>query len=71
MRGAKLIGVEDILFLMRRDKVYISRITTKHLHSVFATSMDPDQPAQSDQDPCCLLTNPITGRKTDSEQHES
>jgi hypothetical protein len=28
--------------------------------------MDPDQPAQSDQDPCCSLTNPISSRKTDS-----
>jgi hypothetical protein len=28
--------------------------------NVFATSMYPDQPAQSDQDPCCSLTNPIT-----------
>jgi hypothetical protein len=26
---------------------------------------------QSDQDPCCLLTNPITSRETDSEQHGS
>jgi hypothetical protein len=33
--------------------------------------MDPDQPAQSDQDPCCSLTNPITSSETDSEQHGS
>jgi hypothetical protein len=26
---------------------------------------------QSDQDPCCLLTNPITSRETDSEQSGS
>jgi hypothetical protein len=25
-------------------------------HNGFATSMDPDQPAQSDQDPCCSLS---------------
>jgi hypothetical protein len=25
--------------------------------------------AQSDQDPCCSLTNPIASRETDSEQH--
>jgi hypothetical protein len=27
--------------------------------------------AQSDQDPCSLLTDPITSKKTDSEQHGS
>jgi hypothetical protein len=27
--------------------------------------------AQSDQDPCCSLTNPITSRETESEQHGS
>jgi hypothetical protein len=27
--------------------------------------------AQSDQDPCCSLTNTITSRETDSEQHVS
>jgi hypothetical protein len=27
--------------------------------------------AQSDQDPCCSHTNPITSRETDSEQHGS
>jgi hypothetical protein len=27
--------------------------------------------AQSDQDPCCSLINPITSRETDSEQHGS
>jgi hypothetical protein len=27
------------------------------------------QPAQSDHDPCCSLTYPITSRETDSEQH--
>jgi hypothetical protein len=26
---------------------------------------------QSDQDPCCSLTNSITSRETDSEQHGS
>jgi hypothetical protein len=27
--------------------------------------------AQSDQDPCCSLTTPITSKETDSEQHGS
>jgi hypothetical protein len=27
-------------------------------------------PAQSDQDPCCSLTNPITSTETDSKQHD-
>jgi hypothetical protein len=40
-------------------------------HNGFATSMDPDQPAQSDQDPCRLLTNHITRQETDTEQHGS
>jgi hypothetical protein len=26
---------------------------------------------ESDQDPCCSLTNPITSRETDSEHHRS
>jgi hypothetical protein len=29
------------------------------------------RPAWSDQDPCCSLTNSITSRETDSEQHGS
>jgi hypothetical protein len=40
-------------------------------HNGFGPSMDPDQPAQFDQDPCCSLTNQITRLETDSEKHGS
>jgi hypothetical protein len=41
---------------MRGD---MSRVTTKPAS------------AQSDQDPCCSLTNPFTSRENNSEQHGS
>jgi hypothetical protein len=52
---------------------YLSRVTTKPTYWV--CDQHGSSPAcastQSDQDPCCMLTNPITSRETDSEQHES
>jgi hypothetical protein len=43
-------------------------------HSAFVNqhgSIPACASAQSDQDPCCLLTNSITSRETNSEQHGS
>jgi hypothetical protein len=45
----------------------------KYLFRVIQTINEPRHDktniVQSDQDPCCSLTNPITSRDTDSEQH--
>jgi hypothetical protein len=40
-------------------------------HNGFATSIDPDQSAQSDQDPCCSLSVSLLVIGFVSEQHGS
>jgi hypothetical protein len=52
---------------------HLGRVTTKPTYWV--CDQHGSRPAcaskQSDQDPCCSLTNPITSRETDSEQYGS
>jgi hypothetical protein len=53
------------LFIYVYCKGEIWAVSWQNQHNGFATSMDPDQ------DPCCSLTNSITTREPDSEQHGS
>jgi hypothetical protein len=73
--GKSLSQIEAILCAYGKFQwnivFYICAAPWQNQCNVFETSMDPDQPAQSDQDLCCSLTNPITSRGTDSEQHGS
>jgi hypothetical protein len=52
---------------------HLSRVTTKPTKCVCDQhgSRPACASAQSDQDPCCSLTNPIASRETDSEHHGS
>jgi hypothetical protein len=53
----KLRNENHASHLLKKGSVYKMTwvASRQNQHNVFATSMDPDQPAQSDQDPCCSL----------------
>jgi hypothetical protein len=54
---------------------YITKIiwavSWQNQHNAFATCMDPDQSAQSDQDPCCSLSVSLLVIEFVSKQHVS
>jgi hypothetical protein len=57
-------NVQESTFEPRHDKTNIVRLRPAWIQTSLRT-------AQSDQDPCCSLTNSVTSRETDSEQHGS
>jgi hypothetical protein len=54
-----------------QNKAHMSRVMTKPWVCDQHGSKSACASTQSDQDPCCSITNLITSRETDSEQHGS